>query len=51
MAITLQPEESIETALSRLSTEAVTAVKEGNTILILDDSKPIMKVIIGLIHT
>ena len=39
MAITLQPEESIETALSRLSTEAVTAVKEGNTILILDDSK------------
>ena len=38
MAITFQPEENIETALSRLSTEAVTAVKEGNTILILDDS-------------
>ena len=32
-----QHEESIETALTRLSTEAVTAVKEGNTILILDD--------------
>ena len=29
---------ALKTALSRLSTEAVTAVKEGKTILILDDS-------------
>ncbi len=38
ISITFQHEETIEEALSRLSSEAVSAVREGNTLLVLDDS-------------